>query len=129
VRVELHPRVSLGLDVEVNPWFDLLSASVAPGVVNAYLRGTFRWLDTGFVTLHSTLKAGTSVLLFDVVGAHAGSVGIFIGANLLGVSLQLRPGLSFVIDPLEVDVAVPSLQGVPLVVRQYRVSIGLEQRF
>lgn len=129
VRLAVHPRVTLGLDVEFNPWFNVLSASVAPGVINAYASGSWRWLDTGTVTLRSTLKAGTSVLLFDVVGAQAGSVGVFVGASLLGVSLQLQPGLQLVLDPLEVDLAVPSLKGVPFAMRQYRLSIGLEQRF
>lgn len=129
VRLAVHPRVTLGLDVEFNPWFNVLSASVAPGVINAYASGSWRWLDTGTVTLRSTLKAGTSVLLFDVVGAQAGSVGVFVGASLLGVSLQLKPGLQLVLDPLEVDLAVPSLKGVPFAMRQYRLSIGLEQRF
>jgi hypothetical protein len=128
-RLVVHPRVTLGLDVEFNPWFNLLSTSVAPGVLNGYLSGTWKWLETDVITLRSTLKAGTSVLLFDVVGARAGSVGVFAGASLLAVSLQLRPGTFFTIDPLEVDLAVPSLQGVPLVVRQYRLGIGLEQRF
>ncbi|MFT3706871.1 MAG: hypothetical protein QM817_04310 [Archangium sp.] len=128
-RLSVHPRVTLGLDVEFNPWFNLLSTTVAPGVMNAYASGTWKWLETDVVTLRSTLKLGTSVLLFDVVGARAGSVGVFAGASLLAVSLQLRPGTFFTIDPLEVDLAVPSLAGVPLVVRQYRLSIGLEQRF
>jgi len=129
LRLAVHPRLSLGLDVEFNPWFDLLSASLAPGVINAYASGTWRWLDTGTVVLRSTLKVGTSVLLFDVVGAQAGSVGVFVGASLLGVSLQLKPGLQLLIDPVEVALAVPSLKGVPFAMRQYRISVGLEQRF
>lgn len=129
VRADLTRTFQLGVEAEFNPWFDLLSAHASLGVFNAYATGSFRWFNHGILTLHSTLKAGASVLLFDAVGVPAGSTGIFVGASLLGLSLDLGSNFFLVVDPLEVVAAVPSLKGVPLIARQYRLGIGLERRF
>ena len=129
LRVEVSPRIRLGIDAELNPWFDVVSSSASLGSFNAYGSGSYQWLNTGTVALHTTLKAGVSVLLFNAVGIPAGATGIFVGASLLGVSLELRPDWWLVIHPIDVAVPIPSMKGVPLVARQYRLSIGIEHRF
>lgn len=129
VRYAVSDKIHLGVDAELNPWFDLLSADASWGSFNSYFSGTLRWLRSGALTLHTTLRAGISVLLFNAVGAPTGSVGPFLGASVIGLSIELHPDWWLIINPLEIAVAVPSLKGVPLVARQYRLSVGLEYRF
>ena len=54
-----------------------------------------------------------SVLLFDLVGAPAGSVGPLVGSNLLGLSYEVSDQLYLLLDPAHVVLPVPQIRGAP----------------
>ena len=76
--------------------------------------------------LHSSIDLGASVLLDDLIGANAGSVGLYVGANILGVTVDLSRHVHLVVMPASIGVPIPQLAGVPIIYQQYRFSIGVE---
>lgn len=118
------PRLLVGLTAEWCPWFDVLvrSPTVSPGSFNAYASLSFKWVGTPSVELRSVGHLGTSVLLFEPIGARVGSVGVFAGLALLSVSVRVAPSWSIEVMP-DVTISVPSLSGVPFLYRQYRLLI------
>ncbi len=118
-------RFGLGVDVEFNPWVDLVSGTFAPGVVSVVGSGFWRLVRLEGVELRTTVHLGGSVLLFDAVGAPAGSLGAYVGLSALNATFALRPGLWLEVKP-DVVVPIPQLRGVPFAYRQYRMTVGLE---
>jgi hypothetical protein len=129
VRREVGPRLVLGLDAEWNPWVTVAPAEAVAGVANVYATMLYRlaFLGTtpGGPELRTTVHAGASMLLFDLVGAPAGSVGPYLGWNLLGIAIPAGRA-RVVVDPACVALPVPQLHGVPFYYLQYRVTLGLE---
>jgi MYXO-CTERM domain-containing protein len=126
-RFRLSSRWVVGADVEWNPWIATYPVAVHAGAFNAY--GTLiRRYPMRFerVNLRTTLHVGMSVLLFDVYGARAGSVGPYLGIAPLGIDVHLRRGWKLVLDPLTLDIPIPHLTGVPLYYEQFRLIIGLQ---
>lgn len=121
--VDLGARWSVGLELEYSPWFDVLAGTFSAGTANGYGTVTFRWATLGRFELRTELHAGASVLLFDTPGASAGSVGVVIGASPLRAAVRIGPRVDFEISP-EVVLVAPSLRGMPLVYRQYRLMAG-----
>lgn len=126
VRWRAFEDVSLGLDLELNPWFSIDAASLAPGVVNLYATGIVHWVAFENLELRTTAHLGTSVLLFDLVGADAGSVGLYVGLSILGLKTRLGDHWSLIFEPADLAFPIPHLRGVPYYYRQYRVSLGLQ---
>ncbi len=124
--LRVSSRLSLGVTAEYNPWYSLATMSLFTGVFNAYITGSFAWRRVGNLVLHSSLSAGTSVLLADLIGADAGSVGIYVGASILGLTVDLSRHVHVIVLPATVSVPVPQLSGVPIIYQQYRFSIGFE---
>ena len=124
VRHAFTPRLAGGFSAEWSPWFDVLSAKFARGTANAYVTVSWKWVGTESVDVRSALHAGGSVLLFEPIGARQGAVGVFGGISLLSLWLRLAPAWSLELSP-DVTLAVPSLTGVPLGYRQYRLIITL----
>jgi MYXO-CTERM domain-containing protein len=115
-----------GLDAEYNPWFSIEARRIARGAFNGYGTVIYRHaIGSGF-TLRFTVNAGVSVLLFDLVGAPQGSAGPFLGASLLGLSYSLGEDVDLVLDPAQVVLPVPQIQGAPFSYHQYRLSIGIQ---
>lgn len=126
VRVPVFQDLTLGLDAEINPWFSLDAARLAPGALNIYFTGIYHWFSLGRVELRTTAHIGTSVLLFDLVGAEAGSTGLYFGLNLLGVAIRVSDHFQLVLEPADLSFPIPHLWGVPFYYRQYRLTFGLE---
>ena len=124
--LRLSSRFSLGLTGEYNPWYSFATARIFTGVFNAYATGSYAWRRVGNLVLHSSVSLGASVLLDDLIGANAGSVGLFVGANILGVTVDLSRHVHLVVLPASISVPIPQLSGVPIVYQQYRFSIGFE---
>lgn len=122
----LSSRFTVGLTAEYNPWYSLATARAFTGVFNAYATGSYAWRRVGNLVLHSSIDLGTSVLLDDLIGANAGSVGLYVGANILGVTVDLSPHVHLVVMPASIGVPIPQLAGVPIIYQQYRFSIGVE---
>ncbi len=119
-------RVSLGLTAEYNPWYSLPTARLFAGTFNAYATAQFAWRRVGDLVLHSSVDVGTSVLLDGLIGAEGGTVGVYAGANILGVTVDLGPHARLVVLPASVGIPIPQLARVPIIYQQYRFSIGVE---
>ena len=125
LRVRITERWIVGFDSEWNPW--LTSSNPRAGAINLIFTGIRRWpLTWERVNLRSTLQLGTSILLFDVFGAPAGSIGLYAATAPLGIDVDLRRGFRLVVDPLGVAVPIPHLTAAPFYYPQYRISIGFQ---
>lgn len=125
-RYRLNDLWLFGVDAEYNPWYSLDTNQFRLGTLNAYATAIKRYPINPCFGLRSSVHVGTSILLFDVIGAPAGSVGLYLGISLLGLDYKLGDQLSLVIDPAQVAVPIPHLTGAPLSYRQYRFMIGLQ---
>jgi hypothetical protein len=126
-RYQLSRPLMLGFDAEWNPWVALSPGKLKPGAFNAYLSVIRRFqLESDAVNVRTTVALGVSALLFDLVGAPAGSVGPFFGLSFLGVEWKIRRGFYLVIDPTYIALPTPQLTGVPFSYIQYRFLVGLE---
>jgi hypothetical protein len=126
-RYQLSRPLMFGFDAEWNPWLALSPGKLRPGAFNAYVSVIRRFqLESDDVNVRTTLALGTSVLLFDLVGAPAGGVGPFFGLSFLGVEWKIRRGFYLVIDPTYIALPVPQLTGIPFAYIQYRFLVGLE---
>lgn len=123
-RVASH--VSLGLTAEYNPWYSLPAFKLFAGVFSGYATAQFAWRRVGNLVLHTSVDAGATVLLDYLVGADAGTVGLYLGANILGVTVDLGRRARLVVLPASIGVPIPQLRGVPIVYQQYRFAIGVE---
>jgi hypothetical protein len=118
--VALSRRWALSADVEYSPWFDVLTAKASTGTARAYGTVSFAWLLADSLSLRSSVELGASVLLADVPGARAGSVGVVLGLALVGFAWQPSPHVLVEVVP-DIMLDVPSLHGVPFVYREYRM--------
>jgi hypothetical protein len=76
--------------------------------------------------LRSTLCLGVSRMNFDLYGVPEGSIGPFIGVNLLGLDIELSRQIYLVINPAFVAIPIPQTSGVPYSFPQYRISLGFQ---
>jgi hypothetical protein len=126
VRWNPTSAIGLGLDAEYNPWISLSGGRVTAGAASAYVPLIVRLKRFGTWELRTTAYAGASMLLFDLVGADKGTVGLFAGINPLGLALPIGSDAMLVIKPGDVAVSAPALQGIPFFYHQYRLTIGVE---
>jgi hypothetical protein len=112
--------------VEWNPWFSLDTSRARLGAVNAYLTLSRRWYEGPSFSLYSRAEAGTSTILFELVGVDKGSTGLYLGGSLLGVRIPITPCVALTFDPSHFVMPIPQLAGFPFYYRQYRISVGLE---
>jgi hypothetical protein len=130
VRVQLGSDWVTGLTLEQNRWVSLAPFRIRAGALNYYATLARRFaLSASNLALRTTVHLGMSTSLTELVGVPAGSTGMFVGANLLGLEWKLRPNVSVLFDPADVAVAIPQLRGVPFVYLQYRLTVGTEIRF
>jgi hypothetical protein len=118
--------LGFGLDVEYNPWVSLSASEVAAGAANLYVPVVWRIKSFGSWELRSTAYAGASMLLFDLVGADKGTIGLFAGWNPLGLALPMGSDVKLVIKPGDIAVSAPQLRGIPFYYHQYRLTVGIE---
>jgi hypothetical protein len=76
--------------------------------------------------LRTTLSLGASRLLMNLYGAPKGSTGLYFGVAPIGLEWKLNRIFFLIINPLNIAVPIPQLNGVPLDYPQYRFTIGLE---
>lgn len=127
LRFRATNRWSFGIDAEWNPWFAVQIKEFRRGALNLYSTAIYSYnLPLNHLQFRTTAHLGTSILLYDLYGAPAGSTGVYLGINFLGVAFDLGKSCKFIVDPADVAVAVPQLRGVPLVHKQYRFTIGIQ---
>lgn len=117
----------VGLDAEYNPWYADQTGEFRPGVASLYgsviVRVPMRFER---VNLRSTLQLGVSRMLFDLYGVPKGTMGPFVGLNLLGLDYELGRQLYLVINPAHIALPIPQTSGAPFSYVQYRLTLGLQ---
>lgn len=126
-RYRLDEAWILGLDAEWNPWVVPETRDLRAGSINVYATviRQFR-MDYEDVHLRTTVNAGTSILLTDLVGAPSGQVGVLLGLSVLGVEWKLSKGWYMVFDPAHIIIPIPQLKGAPFGYPQYRFTLGVQ---
>jgi hypothetical protein len=126
-RLALSKRWMLGLDAEWNPYLSVGETHVRSGAIDVYASLIARFqLAYEPINLRSSVSLGGSVLLFDLVGAPAGSIGPYFGVSVLGLEIKLGRGFYLTVDPDSIAIPIPHVTGIPFVYYQYRFQIGLE---
>jgi hypothetical protein len=127
LRYRLDRAWLVGLDAEYNPWISFAGSTVHSGATNFYATGIFRIpLSYQRINLRTTLQLGVSRTNFDLVGVPRGTVGPYIGFNVLGLDLELCESTYLILNPAHISVPVPQVSGVPFAYPQYRVTLGLQ---
>jgi len=121
----LSARWRVALLAEHNPWYSLSVGRVARGTFNVLLAATWTWRRFDRLALTSTVYAGASALLVDLVGADAGAVGPMVGVNLLGLQVPLGRRVTLLLQPTTLMFPVPQVRGVPFYYHQYRFEVGV----
>ena len=127
VRFRVSQHFLLGIDGEYNPWFAQNAGVLRPGVASAYASFIFR-VPLAFerINLRSTLQLGASRMMFDLYGVPEGSIGPYLGINLLGLDYELGKQFYLTFDPAHIVVPMPQIAGVPFANPQYRITLGLQ---
>jgi hypothetical protein len=126
-RYALTRNWMLGLDAEWNPYIAFSPGKFRRGSANAYLSLIRRFqLKYASVNLRTSVAAGGSLLLFDLVGADRYSMGPFFGVSFLGLEWKMGGGFYLTVDPTYIAIPIPNTVGVPFVYAQYRFLLGLE---
>jgi MYXO-CTERM domain-containing protein len=127
----LHYQLSrkwvLGFDGEWNPYVATNPGKVRSGSANAYVSLIRRFqLRYENINVRTTVSAGGSMLLFDLVGADKYSFGPFFGVSFLGLEWKVARGFYLTVDPTYLAIPIPSVTGVPFMYAQYRFLLGIE---
>jgi hypothetical protein len=127
LRYRVSSNFLAGVDGEYNPWFSWRSGDVRPGSVNVFATGILRFpLSLQRVNLRSTLELGVSRIMFALYGVPEGSVGPYIGFNLLGLDIELTRSLYLIVNPAHIAIPIPQVEGVPFAYPQYRFTLGFQ---
>jgi hypothetical protein len=78
------------------------------------------------VNLRTTLQLGVSRMMFDLYGVPEGTLGPFIGFNLLGLDYELGDQFYLIVNPAHVALPIPQTTGAPFSYPQYRLTLGLQ---
>jgi hypothetical protein len=123
----LNAHWLFGVDAEYNPWFSLRDFDVKKGSTNFYATGVLRYpLHFQRVNLRTTLQLGISRMNFALFGVPEGSVGPYVGFNLLGVDYEVAHGIFLIVNPAHIAIPIPKLSGTPFYYPQYRFTLGLQ---
>lgn len=126
-RYQMSEPWMFGFDAEWNPWVATNSGDLRAGTINAYASAIRRFqLERQSLNIRSTVALGAAVLLTDLVGAPAGSVGPYLGLSFLGVEWKWSPGFYLTVDPTYIAFPIPHVTGTPFGYFQYRFLVGVE---
>lgn len=127
LRYRVSEHFLVGLDGEYNPWFAQSSGQLRPGVASVYATFILRFpMSFERVNLRSTLQLGASRMMFDLYGVPEGSIGPYVGVNLLGLDYELGKQVYLTLDPAHIAIPIPQISGAPYANPQYRVTFGLQ---
>ncbi len=115
------------MDAEYNPWFSRVTKTIRSGTTNVYSTLVVRFpMDFERFNVRSTLQLGISRINFALYGVPKGTVGPYIGFNLVGLDFELSRSVYLIFDPAHIAIPIPQLSGVPFGYPQYRVTVGLQ---
>jgi MYXO-CTERM domain-containing protein len=124
---QLTRKWVVGLDGEWNPYVATNPGKVRMGSANAYFSLIRRYqLKFETINVRTTVSAGGSMLLFDLVGADKYSFGPYVGISFLGAEWKVARGFYLTLDPTYIALPIPSVTGVPFMYAQYRFLLGVE---
>ena len=127
VRYRLSPHFLVGVDGELNPWFSQTTKTFRSGTTNVYGTLVVRFpMDFERFNVRSTLQLGISRMNFALYGVPKGTVGPYVGFNLVGLDFELSRSVYLVLDPAHIAIPIPQTSGVPFSYPQYRVTLGLQ---
>jgi hypothetical protein len=121
-------QISAGVALEHNPFIDLNRPDMSAGVMGFGAFLTYRPMLTPRVGLRFGVLAGGSVLLFDTLGYERGQMGLWLGAEVMGLSIAVGKHLCVIIDVVDLSLPAIRLTSMPLLYQQWRWSVGLEFR-
>ncbi len=125
-RTQAHWTV--GFLAEWNPWFSFDRSAVRAGVFDAYFTLSYRWFQGTRLSISTRIEAGTSTMLFDVLGINKFTTGIYVGGALTTIRFPFTHRVAVTFDPVHFAMPTPRPFGLPFYNKQYRVTLGLEVR-
>lgn len=112
---------------EHNMWVTSeLEMGVKQGAVNLGIGLEVNYLN-GYV--RTSIAAGPSILLFNTAVDRAGSVGVFIDLRPIGLRWPIKRHFAITFDPMSFALVAPALDRVPLLMVQFRTTLGFEFAF
>lgn len=116
--------VELGLGVEHNYWLE--GVSIDPGFPDSVLNIAVEGALLSFrERVRHAIALGTSTMLFDTALEERGHTGLYLEAKPVGLRIPLRRGWRLEIEPLNVSLMAPVLDGIPLYQLAYRTTVGI----
>jgi hypothetical protein len=103
-----------------------LEMGVKQGAVNLGIGLEVNYLH-GYV--RTSIAAGPSILLFNTAVDRAGSVGLFIDLRPIGLRWPIKRYFAITFDPMSFAMVAPALDRVPLLMIQFRTTLGFEFAF
>lgn len=114
------------LRAEMNPWLGLTTRPpIQPGTFNLAVGKQWLWAEG---RVRSSIALGTSTLFFDTVLHERGRSGLCLQLVPLSWRKKLSGNKTLRLEPMSLHVTAPVLSGIPLILPQYRHSLGLEWR-
>jgi len=117
-----------GFIAEWNPWFSVDRLSARSGTVNAYLTFGYRWFQGTRLNISTRVEAGTSTMMFELLGLDKYTTGLYVGGALVAIRFPITDRLAVTFDPIHFAMPVPRPIGLPFYYKQYRVTFGVEMR-
>lgn len=118
-------RLSTGIVLEHNPFLDLGRPDISPGAFGFGAFLAYRHRLTNRVALRFGLLAGGSVLLFDTVGYSRGDVGLWVGAQVMGLDVVVSRHATIQVDVVDLSLPAFHLASMPFIHPEWRWSIGV----
>src|SRR6185503_18761579 len=127
LRIRLGRHLILGADGELEEWFDINGARLAPGVAAFYATAILRFpMSSRGFDLRTTFQLGAAYELVQLDGVPSGSSGPFAGVYPLGLAWRLARHVTLTFDPLGIAIPVTHLRGTPFAYPQFRSQLGFE---
>jgi len=109
---------------EQNMWVtSQFELGVAQGVVNLGLGLEVNYLN-GYA--RTAVSLGPSILLFDTVVDKAGNTGFFLDVRPIGMRWPITKYFAITLDPMSFAIVAPALDRFPLIMIQFRTTLGFE---
>ncbi|HXK16863.1 MAG TPA: hypothetical protein VNG33_03580 [Polyangiaceae bacterium] len=119
-------RADVGVFAELNPWYSIERRRMSLGSTNFGVLGHYLQPLRRDLVLRFGVGIGASVLNSDMLGVHAGNMGIFLDIRAMGLIWEFADGVALTADPLDIALPAPALVGWPILFTQYRTSLGLQ---
>ncbi len=109
---------------EQNMWVtSQFELGVVQGVVNLGLGLEINYLN-GYA--RTAVSLGPSILLFDTVVDKAGNTGFFLDVRPIGMRWPVTKYFAITFDPMSFAIVAPALDRFPLIMIQFRTTLGFE---